>query len=295
MPLIGFAFSGPGSALPQAGRDLYNKVLPVREAMDKADKLFAPQNFKVTKACFLGSPEDLSRPSVAGPATLAIAYGICAALKAKRVLPQMLAGYGWGELNALACMGCLPFEDALLFLRARGLILEQAWAAAPFHVAGISGISPADLELKFAPLPRKPLIVADDSPDACVVAGPEELLKKLLPLLAGKGVKTSAILPGWAWPHPVFESVKPAIEAEYAKLNIERAGSWQFFGGGLDVTAPLAFRAMAAAMRAAGMDTLVEIGPSEALGAYMRKQDTGVRALATLDTKALSSALKLAV
>jgi acyl transferase domain-containing protein len=295
MPQIGFAFSGPGSALPQAGRDLYNKVLPVREAMDKADKLFAPQNFKVTKACFLGGPEELSRPSVAGPATLAIAYGLCAALKAKRVLPQMITGYGWGELNALAGMGCLPFEDALLFLRARGLILEEAWAAAPFHVAGIAGLGAAELELKFAPLPRRPLVVADDSPDACVVAGPEELLKKLLPLLAGKGVKCGMILPGWAWPHPIFESVKPAIEAAFSRLPIERAGPWQIFGGGLDVSAPLAFRETAAAMRAAGMDTLVEIGPSEALGAYTRKQDTGVRALATLDTKALSSALKLAV
>ena len=117
MPSIGYLFAGPQAAAAQMGRDLYNKVLSVRNSMDKADKAFAADGFKVTKACFLGTPEDLQRPSIAAPAMLAICHGIVEALKSKRVAPQMVAGYGWGEILALASMGALPHGERLHFLR----------------------------------------------------------------------------------------------------------------------------------------------------------------------------------
>jgi [acyl-carrier-protein] S-malonyltransferase len=311
MPIVAFAYAGAGASSPQMGRDLYNKVLSVREAMDKADKVFAAENFKVTKACFLGGPEDLSRPSIAGPATLAIDYGVSSALRQKKVAPQMICGYGWGEFSALACQGAYAYEDALRFLRRRGEILEAAWAAQPFHVAAISGLGAEELRQKFLPLPRRPEIVADDASDAAVVAGPEELLKKIVPLLASKTVKVSPIAPGWAWPHPSLQGAGREVAAEFSRLKFERSGSWDFFSavepGRLGdwqrlpalqeaaCSAPLRFRECSQALRVAGMDTVVEIGPGEALGAMLRKLDTGIRALATLDTKALSSALKLAI
>jgi [acyl-carrier-protein] S-malonyltransferase len=311
MPVVAFAFSGAGSAAPQMGRDLYNKVISVREAMDRADKAFAAEGFKVTKACFLGSADDLSRPSIAGPATLAIAYGITQSLKQKRVNAQMVCGYGWGEFSALACQGAYAFEDALRYLRRRGEMLEEAWKASPFHVAAIQGMGAEQVLQKFSALPRKPEVVADDAPDSCVIAGAEDWLRKVAPLLASKTVKVGSVGPGWAWPHPSLAGTGGELGAEYAKLKFERAGSWELYScvepgritdwsrlpllQELSCSRPIQFRAAAQAMHQGGMDTIVDVGPSEAMGAFARRQDTGIRALASLDTKALSHALKLAL
>jgi [acyl-carrier-protein] S-malonyltransferase len=293
------------------GRDLYNKVLSVRGAMDRADKALASEGFKVTKACFVGSAEDLNKPSIAAPAQLAIAFGIAEALKAKKVHPQMALGYGWGEAVALACLGVLPFEDALRFLRQRGQILEEAWKAQPFHVMLVTGLSPAALAEKFSALPQKPDLIADDSPDACVLAGPEALLKQLSGLLQAKGVKCSAVAPGISWPHASLAQAGRQVAEEFSKLKWERVGNWNLYscsrGSRLAdfqllpeiqaelCSGPLRFKEAAAAMRSAGMDTVVEIGPGQALGGFVRKLDSGVRALASEDSKSLSAALKLAV
>jgi [acyl-carrier-protein] S-malonyltransferase len=311
MPTICFAFDGPASCVPLSGKDLYNKVLSVRDAMDRADKALAPRNFKVTKACFLGTAEDLSKPSIAGPASLAIAYGVTQALKQKKVMPQMLCGQGWGEISALACLGAIPYEETLHLLRIRGEWLEMAWAEKPFHVLAVTGLGAEALKSKLDALPQKPEIVSDDSPEACVLAGPESVLKGLATSLASRTVKCSAVSPGWAWPHPSFEPVSSKVREELAKLKAERSGSWDFYsmlngsrllewpklsGTLADATSrPIRLREGFAAMRGLGMDTLVEIGPSEHLGLHARALDKGIRALASLDAKSLSSALKLAV
>jgi [acyl-carrier-protein] S-malonyltransferase len=312
MPVIGYLFAGPQAAQPQMGRDLYNKVLSVRNSMDRADKAFAGDGFKVTKACFLGTPEDFYKPSISAPAMLALCFGIVEALKSKRVTPQMVAGYAWGEISALACMGALPFEDTLKFLKKRGEILEAAWAETPFHVASVIGLSDTELSEKFAPLPKKPELISVDSADSCMVAGDEGLLKKILPLLASKSVKISAIVPGYSWPHPSFKEAGLKVAEEAAKLKLEKTGAWELYSAVMPEPGRVtelrnfdamqaglcasfqSFKACAAAMRNDRLDTVVEIGPGQFLGNYTRRLDTGIRALATEDAKSLSFALKLA-
>jgi [acyl-carrier-protein] S-malonyltransferase len=292
------------------GRDLYNKVLPVRAALDRADKALASEGFKATKACFLGSDEDLARPSIAGPACLALSFGVSEALASRHVAPQMVAGYGSGEIIALASLGALPFEESLRFLRRRGEILESAWEANPFHVAPISGLGSAELEKLLAALPKSPRIVAEDSPEDFVLAGDESVLKKVLPLLAARGLKTGRIQPGYDWPHPMFGEVAGRLADAFAAMK-PQPKAWDFFsalhaGAPADFGAlagmqaglcvqPIPFHANLARLRDAGMDTLVEIGPGQVLGALARKFDAGVRVLASFDAKSLSSALKLAV
>jgi [acyl-carrier-protein] S-malonyltransferase len=311
MPVIAFAFDGAGAAAPQMGRDLYSKVLPVRDSMDRADKIFAAENFKVTKACFLGSAEDLSRPSIAAPAMLSIAYGISVLLKQKRVLPQMLCGYGDGEWIALCCLGALPYEETLRFLRRRGQLIEDAVAKEPYVTAIIQGAGVEELRKIFEKLPKAPEYLADDAPGSCVIAGPEEWMKKILPLLNKQGLRASPALPGASWPHPSLRALAGKLAKEVGTIKLERNGAWDYYSSltgqkviewsGLlghlieGLGESLRWQELVRAMRQAGMDTLVEIGPSEALGLHTRKIDSGIRALSCFDSKSLSAAVKLAL
>jgi acyl transferase domain-containing protein len=107
------------------GRSLYDKALAVRNCMDRADKLFAPEGFKVTKACFLGSAEDMARPSVAAPCLFAIHCGIIDALRIRRIAPQFACASGLFELSMACSLGGLPFDDTIRALRGMALELEE--------------------------------------------------------------------------------------------------------------------------------------------------------------------------
>ena len=79
MPVIAYLFPGNGAAEANLGRDFYAKVPVVRDYMDRADKALLPLGLKVTKACFVSEPAELRRPSVAGPALMAVSCGVFAA------------------------------------------------------------------------------------------------------------------------------------------------------------------------------------------------------------------------
>lgn len=312
MPYIAFLFPGPGSAEPGMGKDLYNKVPLLREAVDKADKALAERGVKVTRACFVSPAAEMRRPSIAGPASLAFSVGTALALKGRRVQANLLGALGWGEVAALAAFGAIDYDEALRFMHTRGLLLEEAWARAPFHVISVGGLPVEQLEAKLAALPQPPLRVALISPESCVLAGEEAVLKKLGQVLAGLGrqVKVSAVEPGWDWPHPSFAGVAPAMTEAFARLKIESIPQLIYGAGGdTPVRRPFDWQARlaalctqsldwpgaAAALRKAGMDTAVEMGAGQALGQAIHKIDTGVRVLATTNTADIALAAKLAV
>ena len=312
MPMIAYLFPGPGIAEPGLGKDLYNKIPPVREAVDKADKILVEVGVKVTKACFVSPGEVMKKPSIAGPAVLAMTCGVLNALKAKRVSALLAGGLGWGELCALTALGSLEYEAGLKLLHQRGLWVEEAWAAAPFHVLGVQGLPVEQLEAKLAALPNPPRRVALFSNDHVVLAGDEVLLKKLAVLLGGIGrhVKLSPVEPGYDWPHPIFEGVGQKLaealgEHKLEHINVSIQGAvdqdpvrnvrdWPKRAAAL-CHEPLDWPAACKRLRAFGMDTAVELTRGQALGIAVHKFDAGVRVLAAEDAPSFALAAKLAI
>lgn len=312
MPMIAYLFPGPGIAEPGLGKDLYNKVPAVREAVDKADKALVEVGVKVTKACFVSPAEVMRKPSVAGPAVLAMTVGVVTALKAKRVTPLLAGALGWGELNALVALGSLDYEAGLKLMHQRGLWLEEAWNAAPFFVLAVQGLPADQLETKLASLPHPPKRVALFSNDHVVLAGDEVLLKKLALLLGnlGRHVKLSAVEPGYDWPHPQFEEVgrrvaealaqaklepiNTAIQGAVDKEAIRTVRDWPARAAAL-CTDVLDWPAACKRLRAQGMDTAVELTRGQALGAALHKFDAGVRVLSAEDAPSFALTAKLAL
>ena len=297
------------------GASLYNALPAVRAGVDQADKFFKAQklDYKASKACFVGPEEALKRSSYGGPALLSLCWGIAQALREKHVMPAMAGGAGYGDVLALVIARALSFEDALTYLMARGEILEQAWDKDPFHVLTITGMPLEKLRTIVENLKPRPLFVGLHSPDACTLAGVEPLLKRLKAVLSnhrGFKIRMGEVEAGPDWPHPIFEAASKKVEALFAQLKLERAGTLELFSSAsgewlrdhnqlpalarLGCVAPVNFMAMIQAMRARGMDTVVEIGPGSALGAYTHAIDAGVRVLGTDGTKDFAGAVKLA-
>jgi [acyl-carrier-protein] S-malonyltransferase len=293
------------------GKDMYNRNPLVRESMDKADKTMTELGgVRPTKACFAGDLAMMRKPSVSGPALLALAHGLFRALKARRVHPQSAAGLGWGELVALGALGALEYDDALKLLYERGLWVEEAWAKDPWYALAVQGLAPESLEERLKALPQPPLRAALIAPDHFVLTGGEAILKKLHTLLsaAGRGVKVTPVEPGWQWPHPglaaVGERVANAVESlpkESMATPVQgavdaeasrQARDWPQRAK-LHSCEALDWPAACRRLRRMGMDTAVEIGHGSALGTALHASDTGVRVLASEDSAAFAQAVKL--
>jgi malonyl CoA-acyl carrier protein transacylase len=201
----------------------------------------------------------------------------------------------------------------MLYLIRRGEILEKAFAKDPFYALTLTGLEVEKVETIIEKLSPRPRVVAYHSPDACTLAGEKALLKKLAAVLKGNPsfkVRCGTVVPGMDWPHPMFEQAALQVQKEFEGLKKERSGTEEYFSSAtgewlrdhnalpelarLGCVNPLRFDAMIRAMRGRGMDTVVELGPSSALGAYTHAVDVGVRVLGTGGTKDFSSAIKLA-
>jgi [acyl-carrier-protein] S-malonyltransferase len=253
----------------------------------------------------------MKKPSLAGPAVLALTVGVVQALKAKRVTPLLAGGLGWGEINALVALGALDYEAGLKLAHQRGLWLEEAWAAAPFYVLGVQGVTQELLEAKQAELGVQAQRVALFSAEHAVLAGEETALKKLAQALAplGRHVKLSAVEAGQDWPHPglavvgprvaealsahKLEHINTAIQGAADQEPVRLAQDWPRRAAEL-CSAPLDWTAACRRLRAAGMDTAVELAHGQALGAALHKFDAGVRVLAAEDAASFALAAKLA-
>lgn len=309
---LAFLFGGPGLAEPGMGRDLYNKQPLVRESIDRADKVMNELGgVRPTKACFAGDAELVRRPSVAGPATLALAHGVMRLLRSKRLHPQYVAALGWGELIAMCALGGLDLDLGIKLLYERGLKVEAIWRQAPWHALSVQGLAPEALEARLASLPEAPTRAALIGTDRFVLIGREPLLTRLHGLLsqAGRTVKVTPVEPGWHWPHPSLEPVGAWARAELEAAPKEHLGApiqpsedveasrqvreWPARAAAHSAK-PWDWLAACRRLKALGMDSAVEIGHGVALGAALHHADHGVRVLSTQDIPALAQAVKLA-
>jgi [acyl-carrier-protein] S-malonyltransferase len=131
------------------GKDLYDNFPAAKEVFDKADDVL---KVGLKKLCFEGPQEELSTTQNSQPAILAASV---AALKAyesslypAQYAPKFSLGLSLGEYTALVAGGSITFEEALLLVRKRGELMEEASRKNPGKMACIIGMAlPAVEEL----------------------------------------------------------------------------------------------------------------------------------------------------
>jgi [acyl-carrier-protein] S-malonyltransferase len=143
-----FVFPGQGAQSVGMGKDLYEQFPAARELYERADQLLG---FRLSRICFEGPEEDLqqtrnTQPAIAvtSLALLRVATELNPALLSAR--PAFVAGHSLGEYSALVAAGSLSFDDAILLLRARGELMQQAGERNPGTMAAVLGLDFADCE-----------------------------------------------------------------------------------------------------------------------------------------------------
>ena len=136
-----YVFPGQGSQSTGMGLDLYNKYPAARAVFDVAD---ASLGFSLSRLCFEGPEEELTKTHNVQPAILVVSIACLKALESENITnfpsPVFVAGHSLGEYTALVVAGALELNDAVLLLRERGRLMYEAGLKNPGSMLAVIGL-----------------------------------------------------------------------------------------------------------------------------------------------------------
>ena len=135
---IAFVFPGQGSQYVGMGKDLCGDFAAAKTVFAEADDALG---FSLSALCFAGPETDLKLTENTQPAILTASIAALRVLEEETSLrPAFVAGHSLGEYSALVAVGALKFRDAVMVVRERGRLMQQAVPAGEGAMAVVLGL-----------------------------------------------------------------------------------------------------------------------------------------------------------
>ena len=287
------------------GKDLFDNFVSARDVFEKADVALG---FSLSEMCFLGDEGDLQLTANTQPAILATSVAAYRAMASEGFAePAYVAGHSLGEYSALVAAGVLDFGDAIRTVRKRGTYMQEA---VPVGVGAMAAILGADLEtIETACRDSAKGQVCSpaniNSPAQVVIAGDSDAVDRTCDLLRERGAKRAIRLNVSAPFHcalmmPAQERLKGDLESlNYSKFKFPIVHNVDAIVNDDEskvsdaltrqVSSPVKWMQSVQTLKAAGVDTFVEIGPGKVLSGLVKQIDRDVRILNVENTESLRS------
>ncbi len=185
---VAYVFPGQGSQSTGMGWDLYNSYPSAREVFDEAD---ASLGFPLSRLCFEGPDEELTKTHNVQPAILVVSIACLKALGEATIAdppsPTFVAGHSLGEYTALVTAGVLSLVDAVLLVRERGRLMYEAGLENPGSMLAVIGLD--EETVKDISLHSKTEISNLNCPGQIVISGAIEALAKANELAKTRGAR----------------------------------------------------------------------------------------------------------
>jgi [acyl-carrier-protein] S-malonyltransferase len=189
---VAYVFPGQGSQNIGMGLDLYKSYPSAKKVFDEAD---ASLGFPLSRLCFEGPEEELTKTHNVQPAILVVSTACLKALQdASRgnfPSPAFIAGHSLGEYTALIAAGVLGLADAVLLVRERGRLMYEAGLKNPGSMLAIIGLD--EETVKGISVQSGTEISNINCPGQIVISGAIEALAEANKLAKARGAR--AIIP----------------------------------------------------------------------------------------------------
>ncbi len=307
---LAFLFPGVGDQYVGMGRALYASEPQFRATVDECCALLQPllgQDLRVllfpeqpapsapapsaarpdlrallgrNTASSAASASPLHQTDLAHPAVFVVAYALAQLLRSWGIQPQALLGYSLGEYVAACVSGVLSLEDALRLVATRAKLIQALPAG------GMLAVMLSEDEIQ-PYLGAGVSLAAVNSPNTCVLAGAPDALvavqKRLeaaeivtRPVEASHAFHTSALAPVAAEMTTLLASV--TLRPPQIPYVSNLTGTWITAEQATDpaywaaqMCQPVRFAEGVATLLAQRELVLLEVGPGQALGSFVRQ------------------------
>jgi [acyl-carrier-protein] S-malonyltransferase len=302
---VSYLFPGQGAQYVGMGRQIYQRYPLARKIFDKSNEVL---DFNLTKLCFEGPSQELTKTENCQPAILTSSIACLEVLRsqvpeilddsmnregscADGLKPGFAAGLSLGEYSALVASGSLAFEDALVLVRKRALFMKEASERNPGKMAAIIGLKPDKVQeicrTSFCEIANM------NSPGQVVISGGDKAVDKALELAKEEGAKKAVILEvsgpfhcslmNWASRRlrdelektTIFKPKIPVVSNVTADIQSEPEQIKENLS--LQVSSTTHWEKSIRFMTARGIKIFLEIGPGKVLRGLLRGIDPGLK------------------
>jgi [acyl-carrier-protein] S-malonyltransferase len=305
---IAFLFPGQGSQAVGMGRELAERFPVAAQTFSEADEALS---FPLSRLCFEGPEEDLRLTENTQPAIMTVSVAAARVLAEHGIEPALAAGHSLGEWSAHVIAGTLSFADAVRAVKARGRAMQQAVPAGQGAMAAVLALDAAQVAEACAEAARETGLVVQaanlNSPGQTVISGATAAVEKAAALCKARGARRAVMLPVSAPFHcalmqPAQEEVAHVLGG--LAMHDPRIPIAANVTGNLVTTADAVRDALirqvtgavrwvdcVQALKAAGAEVFVEVGPGKVLCGLLKQIDSELKALNVEDAEGLEKTL----
>ena len=287
-------FPGQGSQSVGMGKKLYERFDYIKSLFEQADDILKKS---ISKIILEGPKELIDLTENTQPAIFLVSYSIFEVIKKETEFnlynAKFYAGHSLGEYSALACSGCLNFEQTIKLLQSRGRFMQSA---VPKGQGGMVAVLGSDIEainkiIKNNEDNFKCYVANDNTVGQVVVSGNINDLSKFSEELKRNKIKNIKLPVSAPFHCELMRSateqmIKEIENVEFKKpeINIISNVTAQQTNNPKDIKRllieqiekPVRWREIVINMIDSKVDKFIEIGPGKVLSGLVKRIDSNV-------------------
>ena len=288
MSKTAWIFPGQGAQIAGMGKDFYEQSEIAREVIDGASELL---KLDMKKLCFEEN-ERLHQTEYTQAAMVTICMAMEQVLRSMGAAPDVTAGLSLGEYCAIASAGGMNRQDAILAVRKRGILMQNAVPDGKGSMAAVLGMKADEIETAISEIEGVG-IANYNCPGQIVITGWKEAVEQAGERLKENGAKR--VLPlnvSGPFHSPLLQEAGQELKkvldrVEFSNLEVPYVTNVtaQYVYDVKEIkellvqqiTSSVRWQQSVEEMIRQGVDTFVEIGPGCTLSGFLRKINRDVK------------------